>query len=248
MQYSDTTNKSGLLQTCEFHCGLSDGYITGNATLKAQFTTRLNSAFDRVLPRVLAYSHGLRWDDINHTDHPIGFFDINSGQHDYNVLTDDNNLDIYNIDQVWYLPTSTSTEYLRMNALSSDMRLAALAMSPNPSDTGVPNFYLESNNTLFLYPKPNYTAVNGIKIYFEREPSYFATTDTTKEPGIPKPFHEILALYASLDWLIVYKPDNQVLITRLEAQIARRESELDSMIRKRNPTRRRLVGMARCVE
>lgn len=242
MQYSNTTTKDGLMQTCEFWTGLGDAAITGNATRKAQFNARLNSGFDRILPRVLSFSKSLRWDDINHTDHPSGTFNIVSGQHDYTVEEDDNGLDIYNITGVQILPSSSSTEYIDLIPLSADSPLAERAMSPNPSDTGVPTHYLESNNTIFFYPEPNYSASAGAKIFFEREASYFVVADTTKEPGIPKPFHELLALYASHDWLIVNKPENTVLITRLEAQIQRREDELDAMIQKRNPQRRRVVA------
>lgn len=245
MQYSDTTNKNGLLQVCEFWTGIGDAGISGNTTRKAQFTARLNAGFDRVLPRVLSYSKSVRWDDTNHTDHPFGTFALVSGQNDYNITEDDNNLDILNIVGVKILPSATSTEYLTIDGISADHVFAERAMSPNPSDTGVPIYYLEANNTLFFYPEPNYSAAAGVKIFFEREPSYFATTDTTKEPGIPKPFHELLALYASHDWVVVNKPENTVLITRLEAQIARRERELDDLISKRNPQRRRLTGYSR---
>lgn len=244
MQYSNTTTKDGLMQTCEFWTGLGDAAITGNATRKAQFNARLNSAFDRVLPRVLSYSKSLRWDDTNHTDHPFGTFNIVSGQNDYTIKEDDNNLDIFNFVGVSIVSSSTETEFQKLTQLSSDDPRAERAMSPNPSDTGVPTHYLEANNTIFLYPKPNYSATAGAKVFFEREPSYFVVADTTKEPGIPKPFHEVLALYASLDWLLVNKPENGQLIPRLEARIARIESELDDMISKRNPQRRRLTAFS----
>jgi len=242
MQYSNTTTKDGLMQTCEFWTGLGDAGITGNATRKAQFNARLNSAFDRVLPRVLSYSKSLRWDDTNHTDHPFGTFNIESGQHDYTIDEDDNSLDIFNITGVQILPSATSTDYENLIAISADHPYAERAMSPNPSDVGIPTHYLEANNTIFFYPEPNYSATAGVKIFFEREPSYFVVADTTKEPGIPKPFHEILALYASHDWIVVHKPEAQIAITRLEAHIARRENELDDMISKRNPQRRRLTA------
>lgn len=242
MQYSNTTTKDGLMQKCEFWTGLGDAFITGNATLKAQFNGLLNSGFDRILPRVLSYSKSVRWDDTNHTDHPFGTLNLVSGQNDYTVTEDDNGLDIFNIVGVQILPSATSTEYLDLTPITSDHPFAERAMSPNPSDIGVPTHYLESNNTIFFYPEPNYNATAGAKIFFEREQSRFVVADTTKEPGIPKPFHEVLALYASLDWLLVNKPQNGTLITRIEARIQRIEDELDAMIAKRNPQRRRLIG------
>ena len=54
MQLSDTTNKNGLLQECEFWCKLPDGSITGTTLLLKQFVNRLNRAYDRVMPILLS--------------------------------------------------------------------------------------------------------------------------------------------------------------------------------------------------
>ena len=83
-----------------------------------------------------------------------------------------------------------------------------------------------------MYPQPNYNAT--AKIFFERDANYF-TTITTQEIGLPRPFQDLVDLYASHDWLIVNKPDNSMLITRLEGQMAKRELALQSVIDSRNP-------------
>lgn len=242
MQYSNTTNESGLLQRCEFWTGLGKAGITGDATLKAQFTVGLNSGFDRIMPVLLSKSKGLKWDDINHTDHPVARFNLINGTSDYTFKEDDNALDIFNVIDVSILPAATATEYLSITEMTADHPRALRALSPNPSDVGVPTHYLKRGPSLAFYPQPNYSATNGVKISFEREQSYFATTDTIKEPGIPKPYHELLALYASYDWIIVNKSNNSTLITRLEAQITRREKELGAMIEKSYPVRYRVYG------
>lgn len=242
MQYSDTTNKNGLLQECEFWTNLGDGTITGDATLKAQFTSRLNRAYDAVMPLLLSYGDKMRWDDTNHTKHPIGTTNIVSGTHDYQILTDDAGLSILNITDVMILESATSTEYKELRRLTLDHPDALRAMSPNPTDTGVPWAFLEKDNTVFLFPKPNYAATNGIKFFFERIADYFTTSDTTQTPGIPAQFHQLLALYASLDWLLVFKSEATTLITRLEAKIAKTERNLEKAINARNPVRRRVVG------
>jgi len=240
MVFSDTTNKNGLIQTCEFWCGFADAGISGNSTLLKQFTSRINSGFDRIMPRLLSYSDKQRWDDLNHTDLPVATFNIVSGQSDYQVLEDDNSLDILNITGVKILKSSSSTEYVSLERFTIDDDRAENAQSPNPTETGTPTHFLERNNTIFLYPKPNYSATSGAKIFFEREQSYFVSTDTTKEPGVPKPFHELLALYASHDWIIIHLENNSALVSRIEAQIATRERNLDDMIEKKNPQRRRM--------
>lgn len=241
MQYSDTTNKDGIIQTIEFWCGLSDAEISGDATKLKRFTGRVNRAFDKVLPLVLSYTDHLRFDDPNHSDAPIGTFDLESGKGNYTVDTDDNSLAILNIVNVSILTGSSATEYQPLERVTLDDPRAPRMLSPNPSDSGVPTAFLEHDNTIFFDKKPNYNATAGGKIIFEREPSYFTSSDTTKQPGIPKPFHELLALYPSHDYLIVYKPDNQMLITRVENEITKQEKNLSDMVSKRNPTRGRIT-------
>lgn len=241
MPFSDTTVKNGLLQICEFWTGLGDTGITGDSTLKLIFTTRINAAFERLMPKLLSWSNYLKWDDTNHTDLPIGNFNIVSGQADYTIAQDDNSLDILNITNLMILQSSTDTNYIEIEEMSMDDPDATLAMSPNSGDTGTPIKWLKKGNTIFLFPKPSYSATSGGKIFFEREKSVFVAADTTKEAGIPIPFQELLALYASYDWLLVNKPDAVTLITRLEAQIARREKELGNAIDGRNPYRAKMT-------
>lgn len=236
MQFSDTTNKNGIVQTIEFWTNLGDAGISSNPTLLKVITSRVNEAFDRLMPLLLSYSDYPRWDDINHTDLPVAKFNLVSGQSNYSFTEDDNNLDVLNITGVRVLQSASAAEYLTLKRMTLDDERAADAIDPNPSVSGIPTHFLERGNVIFLYPEPNYSATNGIKALFEREQSYFASTDTTKEPGIPKPFHGLLPLYAAHDWLIVNKPGDGTLITRVEGEIAKREQHLKDLISTRNPT------------
>lgn len=242
MQFSDTTNKNGLIQECEFWCNLGDGTISGDTTLLAQFTSRINRGFDRVMPLLLSHSDKIRWDDVNHTDHPIGTVNIVSGQHDYQMLVDDNGLSILNITDVMILDSATATEYRRLRRVTLDDPRALTIMSPNPSQSGIPSMFVEKDNVIFLGNKPNYSATAGMKLFFERAQSYFAANDTTKTPGIPQQFHMLLALYGAYDWLCVNKPENGILLGEIKAEIARQRTDLERSINSRNPTRRRLIA------
>lgn len=243
MTFNDTTNKNGIIQECEFWTLAGDGGISGDATVLKQFVARVNIAFDRLMPILLSWGEYLKWDDTNHTDQPIGTFNIVSGQADYTLAEDDNSLDILDIKKLLILPSSTATNYLELEEITAESPLVAAAMSPNSGETGVPNYWLKRGNTLFLYPKPNYAATNGVKIMFEREQSYFTSADTTKEPGIPKPFHRLLPLYAAYDWLLVNKPANATLITRIEAEIQKAEAGLKKAIKGRYPARNVMKGI-----
>src|SRR3990167_10795290 len=221
MIFSDSTAKNGIIQQIEFLCRLPDGTITG--TLLKQFTGRVNAAFDMLMPRLLSYSDQIRWDDINHTDQPIGTTNLVSGQADYKVTEDDNALDILNLIAVRIYESASGTEYKPLIRMLPDDERALNALSPNPSISGIPTHFLYLGNKFFLYPEPNYAATNGIQLFFEREQSYFVSTDTTKEPGIPKPFHELLVLYPSLDYNAVYRSKEAQLLVELRSRILKKE-------------------------
>lgn len=243
MQLSDTTNKNGLIQECEFWCKFPDGTISGSALLLAQFVNRLNRGYDKLMPVLLSGSDAMRWDDtVNHTKHPVATFDITSGTNDYQFLSDEQGNSILNVVALHILPSATSTEYGVLERITLDDPRANRALYPNPSMVGVPSGYVERNSTVFFDVTPNYSATAGGKLFFERSASYFTTSVLTKTAGIPEPFQPLLALHASLDWNIVNRPDNQVLIAELRAEIAQQRKDLSTLIDLKSPTRRRVVG------
>lgn len=237
MVFLDTTTKLGLINKCELYTNLGDATISGDTTLLKQFTGLINDGFDNLMPFLLSWGSHIKWDDKNNTDLPIGTFNIVSGQNDYTITQDDNSLDILNITNIQILPTATSTIYMDIEEITLDDPRAVSAMAPASTDTGTPYCYLKRGNTLHFFPKPDYAATAGIKIFFEREESYFVSTDTTKAPGFPKPFHILLALYASLEWLLINKPANTLVITRLEKKIALKEQQFRDAIKSTFPAR-----------
>ena len=238
MQLSDTTNQTGLVQRVEHYTGLPYG---SSGDLLRTIINNINSAYDRVMPLLLSYSDNIRWDDPNNTDAPIGYVDISSGVFDYKLTEDDNGLDILNVTNVRILPSATATKYDPLERLTTDDPLVPNAMSPNSDEVGIPNYFVESAGKIFLHPNPNYSATDGIEVFFGREQNYFTVTGTsgndTTEPGIPKPFHELLAMYAALEWLMVKKPNQGNAISLLRDRVERSEKELKDFIDLRNPTK-----------
>lgn len=235
--FSDTTVKNGHMQQMEFWTGLGDAAITGNATLKLVMTTRLNDAFDKLMPRLLQYLKYVGYDDPNQTGIPTKLVNIVSGTGTYTISTDTNSFEILNLIDIAILPTATATQYIILEKISADDPDAPLYMSPNTSQTGVPSKVLIVGNKIFFDLTPNYSATSGIKAFAVREQDRFVAADTTATAGIPLPFQSLLSVYASRDWLLVNKPDNQMLITRLEAEIQKREADLETFIAARNETR-----------
>lgn len=65
---------------------------------------------------------------------------------------------------------------------------------------GTPNSYDKTANAIFLDPIPNYNYNLGLKVFINREPSYFTYTDTTKKPGVHGDLHRYFAIKPALDY------------------------------------------------
>src|SRR3990167_8024993 len=74
--FNDTTNLNGLIQIFERQTGLGNTAVSGNANLLKIVTALFNDSFDEIMPLLLSYSDHMRWDDLNHTDLPIGTLNI----------------------------------------------------------------------------------------------------------------------------------------------------------------------------
>ena len=105
MQYSDTTNKNGLLQRMEFWTNLGDAGITGNTLLKAQFTQGLNNWYHKVVTMILASHDEIDWDDVNHADFPVLTTDLVANQQDYSIPASEK---VLKIKRVEWTPDGTN--------------------------------------------------------------------------------------------------------------------------------------------
>lgn len=224
MNFNNTTTKDGIIQDCEFWLFASNyGQISNNANLLKTFTSLSNQALNDV--SIIAMGSDDRWqyDDTNYTDYPIATTGTVTDQHDY-VL---------------------SASHLRITRVElkdtegnwTALRPIDLADIPNARDefmetSGTPMYYDKMANSLFLYPAPDYTQDASLRVYFQREPSYFASTDTTKEPGFASIFHRLVPLKACLD----YATANQLTdkITVLNTKIKEKEEEIKKFFGRRN--------------
>lgn len=197
--FNDTTNKNGLLQLCERNLSFPDGTITNDPTLLKQFTADINLALDDVFSKIFKVGGTWQFDDSNQTDYPIITTNLVSGQRDYSFTTDQSGnliLDIYKV--VILSSSGVGTEISPIDQQSP--RTANInpdSFIDNQNTSGTPYRYDKTANGIFLDPIPNYNYTNGLKVFINREGSYFTTADTTKKPGFAGLFHEYLALHAS---------------------------------------------------
>lgn len=211
LQFSATSSPyNGIIQRIEQEVYGDNGLarISGNTQLLGMWTTSVNLALTDAI-RIILESDG-RWqfDDSNHTDYPIIYTNIVSGQRDYSFTSDENSNLILDIEKVAILKGASETVYEEIDPWDIQDDEYSPFVANDSNVTGTPTIYDKLANAVILDPIPNYNATNGLKIYISREGSFFATSDTTKKPGIDARFHEYLVLRPALNYAMTNNLSN----------------------------------------
>lgn len=208
LNFSNTTTKRGILQKIERICKLGDGGITGNSQKLAEFTAIVNDGLDKAWSIIFKASGTWQFDDSNHTDYPFIMTTLTANQRDYPFTTDEQGnliLDIYKV----MVKNPTSGFYEEIYPLDQETDEYTDGFWSGENVTGIPSRYDKTANGIFLDCIPSYTVAQGLKVFINREGSYFTTTDTTKMPGYAGLFHEYLALFASYEYAFTNQLDNK---------------------------------------
>lgn len=204
LQFSDTSsNKSGLIQECESQVFGDNSYgrISGDVNLLATFTRYINEALNRVVNLILMSDGRWQFDDTNNTDFPIATATLGtvtgSEQQDYSfdvTMLRILRMEVMDNTGAWNLMTPIDEADLY------DQSLTDFLNTP-----GLPLYYDKQGSSIMLYPKPLATAVTsvgGLKVWFQRPPVYFVTSDTVKVPGFNSMYHRLVATIASRDYAV----------------------------------------------
>lgn len=164
----------------------------------ADKTADVNLALDFVLATIFKSGGTWQFDDYNHEDYPIITTNLVAGQRDYPFVTDEQGnlvLKIYRV--VMAQPDGTFVDITPVDVQSED---GVTGFYDGEELRGTPNKYDKTANAIFLDAIPSYNYTNGLKVYINREGSYFTTSDTTKKAGFAGLFHEYLALRPSYQY------------------------------------------------
>lgn len=171
------------------------GDITNSPDRLAEFTTRINRAYDKLATKIMSVDGRWQFDDASYTTaFPIGETDLISGQQDYTM-----DVEFMDVVKVLALDTAGNKRLLEPFDINDPI---ARPFLEGQGGGGMPSWYDKTGSSILLYPIPNYNATNGLIVHYRRPPSYFVSTDTTKSAGVPAIFHRYLSLEASLDYAI----------------------------------------------
>lgn len=207
MPFNDTTTRKGLVQFYERECGFNFGDVSGNAALLAEFTADVNVSIDDFMAIALPAGGTWQVDDTNQTDYPIIMINLVAGQRDYPFTVDGSGNLILEIFKVFVadsggtyreiMPVDVETGAVMPNQGNASGQLYGAGLSSftdGKNTQGTPSRYDKLANGIFLDPIPSYSYSQGLKVYVDREGSYFSVGDTTKKPGVPGLFHKYFYL------------------------------------------------------
>lgn len=234
LQFSDSTNKRGIIELIDANVGTdSTQYST------AQKTRDVNLALDRVFALIFQVGGTWQFDDSNQTDYPIITTNLVKGQRDYSFTTDGSSnliLEIYRV-----LVADPAGIFHDVYPVDVEQKRAPQSFVDGLNIQGQPFTYDKLANGIFLDPIPGFNATGGLKIYISREGSYFTTSDTTKKPGFAGLFHEYLALRPSWQFAVRKGLSNA---SGLQSQMLQMEQDIMDFYKSREKDTQKILRPA----
>lgn len=181
----------------------------------SEITDSANRALERITGLIRQAQGRWQWDDSNDTDFAIATATLNIDQQDYELDSTHYRIERFEI-------KSTAGQWSKLHPIDQ-ADVYDQSLTDFLSISGTPQYYDKVGNSIFLYPKPNYTQSASLKVFYERGPSYFATTDTTKQPGFNPLFHRLIPLWAAFDYAFINQLD---VASTLRGEIAVMEDAL----------------------
>lgn len=191
----------------------------------ADITVSSNRALDRTVALIREAEGRWQWDDSNYDDLPSATRSIQEGQSDYELDPSHLRIERFEI-------KDTNGGWTKLFPFDQ-ADIHSQALTDFLGTPGIPRYYDKAGNSIFLYPAPNYDQAASLKVFYERGPDYFETTDTTKTPGFNPLFHRLIPLWGAYDYALINQlsvaPDLRVEIGLMEEQLkefyARRDKD-----------------------
>lgn len=231
MVFSDTVNNLGILQQARSMMRVD---ATQWPTYKV--VNSCNNWLDYVIGYGLSQDKFLQLDDTNHTKLNEGTSPLTISVTDYSFLSDEQGNPIITLLGVSIL---SGGKYIPLTPV--DRNDPNIDMSTFGQVSGTPTQYDKiSDNIIRLDKIPTATVSAGLKYYFQRAGSYFAATDTTKQPGVAPILHRGFVVASAYDGALTLGLENLQPLSiekEIEKQVMR-----DYFAARNNDQPKRMVG------
>jgi len=228
-RFSNTTDRDGIIELIER--GTNTQSITSSSYPLKVKTNDVNEALGHFF--LLAIKAGGRFqvDDTNQVDLPVITTDVVASQPNYTFLVDNST------------PSNQVLEIKKVRIKDSNGKWKNLTQIDRETFdinvyqdvTGTPEYYDLFGNSILVYPVANYASDEGLEMFIARTPSYFVSTDTTKQAGIPQTFHPYLHLRPSYMYAMIKGLSQAV---GLREEVEKMEKHIESYYTKRNKAER----------
>ncbi len=217
-QFQSETNNLDLYSDALWWCGLLSSDTTSYPI--KDFTRNANFGLDRATNLIIKADGKWKHDDTNNATEILDTTtDLVSGTKKYAV-------------SVTWLKVGSPVRVKDSagNWTTLDFKSRNQLTDSELSVTGVPTTYDKIGNYIYLSPTPNFTQSDSLEVPFQRGPSYFAYTDTTKTPGFASSFHRLISMYAAIDYcnaneLVSRSKAIQLAIDKMESDLQIHYSE-----------------------
>lgn len=221
-QFSDTVTNSGILEQARDKARVDSTQWS---------TQKVVNSCNNWLNKIFTYGkwkdRQFQLDDTNHTKLPEGTSELTINVVDYSFLTDEQGNRITNLTGVSIL---VNGKYQPLTLI--DKRDPNYDSANFGTVSGTPTHYDKiADNIIRLNKKPIATVAAGLFYTFQRTPSYFVATDTTKEPGVSNDLHEGFIVKAAYDCALTLGLNN---LQALSVEMQREEQKLEDYFASRN--------------
>ena len=223
MVFSDSTYNQGIVEQTRALMR-----VDSTQWPTARIVASCNNWLDTITGYAIGADRRFQWDDTNHTKLPIGTTDLTATQSDYSFLTDEQGNSILNLTRIDILDADGL--YRKLEPV--DHAQIDIALDEWFKDDNKPVYYDKiADNIIRLYPTPAVTVSAGLKFYFQRTASYFAASDTTKEPGVSPLLHRGFVIASAYDGALTLGLEN---IQPLAVELQREELKMKQTFANRN--------------
>lgn len=197
MQYNNTTEKNGLIQRYERYTEMGDGVVSGDGDFLKIATADVNESIFELTTLLMLQQDSFDWDDPYKTDYPIATTPLIADQRDYQF----DSISFLKLKRVDV--TYDGVNWVRAEAFDStayNMPLGNESEVDENFTTDAPK-YDPKGFGFWLYPRATAAQVAAgakARIEYSRGHTEYVSTDTTKQPPIDRPFHDLIAIGAAL--------------------------------------------------